>query len=336
MDCQTKGFGCISSAMAVYTEPTDDELSALLNGWGLGAPLAFKGIAEGVQNSNFLLETPEGRFIMTIYEKTVATADLPFYLGATEAAADAGLPAARPVHTSAGETTQTIRGKTCALCTFLPGVSPKRPTAAHARAVGVALANLHITLRDFPLSKPNDLGPKAWAKMWTGRSADAEALETGIATAIEADLAAIAADWPTALPKGTIHADLFPDNVLYVGDTVSGLIDFYFACTDFLAYDIAVMLNAWCFEPNGREFDLTKGRALLAGYQSVRTLDNAELEALPLLARGAALRFFLTRLVDWTTDMDGALVKKKDPRDYTSRLAFHRAATDAADYGAVV
>jgi homoserine kinase type II len=320
--------------MAVYTEPTDEELASLLKGWGLSAPLAFKGIAEGVQNSNFLLETGEGRFIMTIYEKSVNTADLPFYLGATETAADKGLPAARPVHTITGETTQTIRGKTCALCTFLSGVSAKRPTASQARAVGVALASLHIALADFPLSRANDLAPNNWAAMWRGREVDGETLAVGTARAIDGDLQAIAQSWPTDLPKGTIHADLFPDNVLYIGDTVTGLIDFYFACTDFLAYDMAVMLNAWCFEPGGREFDLTKGRALLAGYQSVRIFSQAELNALPLLARGAALRFFLTRLVDWTTNMDGALVKKKDPRDYTSRLAFHRAALSAKDYGA--
>jgi homoserine kinase type II len=320
--------------MAVYTEPTDEELRVLLDGWGLSAPLAFKGIAEGVQNSNFLLETAEGRFIMTIYEKTVNVADLPFYLGATETAADRGLPAARPVHTTNGATTQTIRSKMCALCTFLSGVSAKRPSATQARSVGVALAHLHMALADFPLSRRNDLGPTDWANMWAGRESDGEDLEVGTASAIQSDLKAISTAWPTDLPKGTIHADLFPDNVLYIGDKVSGLIDFYFACTDFLAYDIAVMLNAWCFEPNGREFDLTKGRALLAGYQSVRSLSQAELDALPLLARGAALRFFLTRLVDWTTNMDGALVKKKDPRDYTSRLAFHRAATSAADYGA--
>jgi homoserine kinase type II len=320
--------------MAVYTEPTDEELMTLLRGWGLSAPLAFKGIAEGVQNSNFLLETLEGRFIMTIYEKSVSTADLPFYLGATETAADKGLPATRPVHTTTGRATQTIRGKACALCTFLPGVSAKRPTAAQARTVGAALAQLHLALSDFPLSRPNDLGPDNWALMWQGRSTDAENLETGTALAVQGDLLAIAQNWPKNLPAGTIHADLFPDNVLYIGDRVSGLIDFYFACTDFLAYDIAVMLNAWCFEPNGREFDLTKGRALLSGYQSVRTLSQTELDALPLLARGAALRFFLTRLVDWTTHMDGALVNKKDPRDYTSRLAFHRAARSAADYGA--
>ena len=321
--------------MAVYTEPTDEELRHLLNGWGLTAPLAFKGIAEGVQNSNFLLETAEGRYIMTIYEKSVNVDDLPFYLGATELAAASGLPAARPVRTMSGETTQTIRGKTCALCTFLSGVSPKRPSANQARAVGVALAKLHLALANFPLTRANDLGPKNWREMWAGREDDGEALETGTRQAIDGDLAAIALAWPKDLPKGTIHADLFPDNVLYIGDAVSGLIDFYFACTDFLAYDIAVMLNAWCFEPNGREFDLTKGRALLAGYQSVRVIEQDELDALPLLARGAALRFFLTRLVDWTANMEGVLIRKKDPRDYTSRLAFHRSALSAADYGAI-
>jgi homoserine kinase type II len=320
--------------MAVYTEPTDDELQTLLRGWGLSQPLAFKGIAEGVQNSNFLLETAQGRFIMTIYEKSVNTGDLPFYLGATQMAANRGLPAARPVQTPTGAMTQNIRGKTCALCTFLPGISAKRPSVSQARTVGSALAQLHLALSDFALTRKNDLGPDNWPHLWLGRRGDAEALEVGTARAIDEDLVTITANWPKDLPSGPIHADLFPDNVLYIGDTVSGLIDFYFACTDFLAYDIAVMLNAWCFEPNGREFDLTKGRALLAGYQSVRRLSATELDALPLLARGAALRFFLTRLIDWTINMDGALVKKKDPRDYTSRLAFHRAAKSATDYGA--
>ena len=184
------------------------------------------------------------------------------------------------------------------------------------------------------MSRPNDLGPDNWADLWKGRARHAEALEPGIAAAIQSDLERFKSDWPSDLPRGIIHADLFPDNVLFLGDEVSGLIDFYFACNDFLAYDVAVMLNAWCFEANGREFDMVKGRALISGYESVRPLSAAERAALPLLARGAALRFFLTRLVDWMTPMDGALVRKKDPRDYAGRLAFHRNAGDASDYGA--
>lgn len=320
--------------MAVYTEPSDDELAALLRGWGLEGLRNFKGIAEGVQNSNFLVEAHQGRFILTIYEKSVALEDLPFYLGLTEQAANAGLPAARPIRTTDGLLTQMIRGKPTALCSFLDGVSTKRPPASHARAVGAALARLHQALSDFSGTRANDLGPRDWPGLWKGRSRQAEALEPGIAAAVDTDLALFRTDWPTDLPKGIIHADLFPDNVLFLGDEVSGLIDFYFACNDFLAYDVAVMLNAWCFEANGREFDLVKGRALISGYESVRPLSQAERDALPILARGAALRFFLTRLVDWMTPMDGALVRKKDPRDYAGRLAFHRAARSAADYGA--
>jgi homoserine kinase type II len=320
--------------MAVYTEPTDEELADLMAQWGLTGLRAFKGIAEGVENSNFLLDADQGRHILTIYEKRVAVADLPFFLGATEAAANAGLPAARPVRTMDGRMTLAMRGKTAALCTFLPGVSARRPTAAQGRAAGAALARLHLALADFSLTRANDLGPAAWAAMWPALSAAGEALEPGLGGLIAGDLAAFEADWPDALPAGFVHADLFPDNVLFLGDAVSGLIDFYFGCTDLWAYDLAVMLNAWCFEPNGREFDLVKGRALVSGYRDVRPLEAAELAALPLLCRGAALRFFLTRLADWSAPSEGALVRKKDPRDYAGRLAFHRAARGSADYGA--
>jgi homoserine kinase type II len=323
--------------MAVYTEPTDTELASLLAGWGLTAPTMFKGIAEGVENSNFLLATREGRFILTIYERRVAVGDLPFFLGATEAAATAGLPAARPVRTPAGALTQTLETptgpKSVALCTFLDGVSPRRPSAAQTRAAGAALAGLHRALEGFAMTRANDLSLAAWQSLWPGEASAGEALEPGAGALIGQDLAHLSALWPRALPTGLIHADLFPDNVLFTGDTVSGLIDFYFACTDFLAYDLAVMLNAWCFEPLGREFDITRGRALLAGYQSVRPLGSAEQAALPLLARGAALRFYLTRLIDWQVPSDGALVRKKDPREYSARLAFHRAARSPSDYG---
>ncbi|GIU66847.1 homoserine kinase [Candidatus Phycosocius spiralis] len=320
--------------MAVYTEPTDEELATLLNAWGLDGLRNFKGIAEGIQNSNFLIEVRQGRFILTIYEKSVVLDDLPFYLGLTETAANAGLPAARPIRTQDGEMVQMIRGKPTSLCTFLDGVSSQHPPSSQTRAAGAALAQLHLALADYPQKRPNDLGPHNWSELWAGRAAHSEDLEPGIAPSIDQDLKEFAANWPRDLPRGIIHADLFPDNVLFLGDRVNGLIDFYFACEDFLAYDLAVMLNAWCFEANGREFDLVKGRALIMGYETVRPLSQSERNALPLLARGAALRFFLTRLVDWVTPMDGALVRKKDPRDYAARLAFHRNARSAADYGA--
>lgn len=319
--------------MAVYTEPTDEELARLLAGWGLSAPLAFKGIAEGVENSNFFLQTAEGRYILTIYEKRVEQSDLPFFLGVTSAVADSGLPAARPVMPLDGTLTQDLNCKAVALVSFLDGVSAKRPNAAQTRAVGEALARMHLALSGSELTRKNDLGPADWPALWAPLLAAAEQLEAGSAALINEDCAAIAKGWPVALPSGIIHADLFPDNVLFVGNQVTGLIDFYFACSDFLAYDLAVMLNAWCFEPMGREFNMVLGQALLRGYQSVRPLMAPEIVALPLLARGAALRFYLTRLSDWIRPTDGALVRKKDPRDYSARLAFHRAVTSARDYG---
>lgn len=319
--------------MAVYTEPSDDDLARLLSGWGLGTPLAFKGIAEGVQNSNFFLQTAEGRFILTIYEAGVALDDLPFFFGVTSAVADSGLPAARPVLPLEGGLVQELDGKPVSLVGFLDGISAKRPDAAQTRAVGEALARMHLALAQSPLTRPNTLGPADWPVLWEPLAQAGEALEAGARALIDGDLAEIATHWPAGLPKGVIHADLFPDNVLFVGKDVTGLIDFYFACTDFLAYDLAVMLNAWCFEPMGREFNLVLGQALLRGYQSVRPLLAPEIIALPLLARGAALRFYLTRLADWIKPTDGALVRKKDPRDYSARLAFHRAVVSARDYG---
>jgi homoserine kinase type II len=319
--------------MAVYTDLSDEELDALLARYDLGRALAFKGIAEGVENSNFLLETEAGRFILTVYEKRVARADLPFFMGVMETLAQAGLPCPRPIHARDGAVIQSVRGdKPCAIISFLQGVSAKRPTAAQCRAAGAALARMHEALSGSALARPNALGRAAWPRLFEGRQAAAEALEPGLAEAIERDLSDLAS-LPHDLPTGVIHEDLFPDNVLFLGDSVSGLIDFYFACTDALAYDLGVMLNAWCFEANHREFDLVKGRALIAGYESVRPLTPPERAALPLLARGAALRFFLTRLIDWDATPEGALVRKKDPRDYAARLAFHRRASSIAAYG---
>jgi homoserine kinase type II len=229
---------------------------------------------------------------------------------------------------------QLVRGKPCSIVSFLSGVSAKRPNAAQCRAVGAALGGLHNALANHEGHRPNSLGPADWVRLFEPEIAQvAEALEPNLHALIDSDLAAIAQDWPQSLPTGVIHADLFPDNVLFLRNEVSGLIDFYFACTDILAYDLAVMLNAWCFEPSGREFDLIKGRSLISGYESIRPLSALERKAIPILARGAALRFFLTRLIDWNATPPGALVRPKDPRDYSARLAFHRNAKTIGDYG---
>lgn len=318
--------------MAVYTDITDDELNALLSDYDVGEALSFKGIAEGVENSNFLLETTAGRFILTVYEKRVRTEDLPFFMAVMETLAAQGVMAPRPVRTRTGAPTAFVRGKACALICFLTGVSPKRPNPAHCRAVGAALAHMHLALRGSGLTRPNSLSLQDWEGLVRPRLGEAEALQPGLSARLQADLTALEAAWPDGLPQGVIHADLFPDNVLFLGPKLSGLIDFYFACTDALAYDLAVCINAWCFEPD-RSFNLTKGQNLIAGYNAVRPLTGRERDALPILARGAAMRFFATRLADWTTSPQGALVKPKNPLDYADRLAFHARATGPGDYG---
>ena len=319
--------------MAVYTDIDDAALSALLTEYDLGPPLAFKGIAEGVQNSNFLLETPKGRFILTVFEKQVKREDLPFFMGMMGHLASKGFPAPLPVPAKDANPLRTIQGKPAVICTFLQGMSPRRPDIDQCRAIGQGLARFHASLADFRMRRANDLSVGAWPTLWSGRQAEADALSPGLAAQIAGDLEVLKTSWPKHLPGGAIHADLFPDNTFFLDGKLSGVIDFYFACSDFLAYDIAVCLNAWCFERRG-EYNLTKGRALLSGYESFRRLEPRERAALPVLARGAAMRFFLTRLVDLAATPKDALVKPHNPLDYAERLGFHRQAKSPEDYGA--
>ena len=310
--------------MAVYTDISDAELEAFLAEFDLGAPLAFKGIAEGVSNSNFLLETEAGRFILTIYESRVEARDLPYFLGLMGWLADHGFGSARPVADRQGVALKTLRGKPAALATFLTGLSVRRPTAAHCREAGSGLAQLHAAARDYPGRRPNNLGQPHWRAMFDGLEDAAERLKPGLSATIAADLVDFERQWPTNLPVGAIHADFFPDNVFFKDGKFAAAIDFYFACDDALAYDIGACLNAWCFESDG-SFNVTSARSFLAGYESGRPLSAEERAALPLLARGAAMRFFLTRLADWESTPAGALVRPHDPLEYERKLAVHRA-----------
>ncbi|MFC6488132.1 homoserine kinase [Nitratireductor sp. GCM10026969] len=319
--------------MAVYTDISEEELGAFLRHYQVGDLLSYKGIAEGTENSNYLLHTSEGAFILTLYERRVDAADLPFFLGLMEHLAQRGVSCPLPVHRRDGALVGTLAGRPAALITFLEGMWMRRPTPAHCNEVGKALAGLHRAAADFPLTRKNALAPDGWAPLWEPSKPRADEVEPGIAREVEKDFTDITRHWPTDLPEGIIHADLFPDNVFFLGGELSGLIDFYFACNDLLAYDIAVCLNAWCFEKD-LSFNLTKGAALLAGYQSVRPLEPGEAEALPLLARGAALRFLLTRLHDWLTIPDGLLVEKRDPMEFVRRLRFHRQIASPTEYGA--
>ncbi len=325
--------------MAVYTQVSDEALAAFLTEYDLGAPLSFKGIAEGVENSNYYLETEKGRYILTLFEKRVNAEELPYFVGLKQHLAAKGYPCPSPIAARDGKALRSLEGRPALIVTFLEGLSPRRPNVTQCRELGAGMARMHLALADFEMERANSLGPAAWPRLWAGREADADALQPGLADAIAGDLAAIAAAKPASLdlPRGTIHADLFPDNAFFLGDTFSGAIDFYFACTDALAYDLAICLNAWAFEDGGRDsldYNFSKGAALIAGYESVRPLEAAERAALPVLARGAALRFFLTRLVDWSSTPEGALVKPKNPLEYAGRLAFHRKVETAEGYGA--
>jgi homoserine kinase type II len=318
--------------MAVYTEVTAEELYALLECYQIGSLTAFKGIAEGVENSNFFLGTDSGQFILTLYERRVSAADLPFFLGLMEHLALNGVNCPIPVRDRNGQVLQTLADHPAAIVTFLPGYTLRKPQPNHCFELGSSLAALHEGGIAFPLKRENALSVAGWARLFAAVDGLGDKLVPEMSSNIAHLLRTLSEEWPSQLPRGVIHADLFPDNVFFLKDKVSGVIDFYFACNDLLAYDLAICLNAWCFELD-HSFNVTKAQALLKGYSSVRRMEQREIAALPLLARGAALRFLLTRLYDWFNTPDTAFVKRKDPLEYWRKLRFHQDVSSPEAYG---
>lgn len=321
--------------MAVYTDITEIELKHFLAQYDVGELTSYKGIAEGVENSNFLLHTTKDPLILTLYEKRVEKSDLPFFLGLMQHLSERGLSCPLPLPRRDGELLGELSGRPAALISFLEGMWLRKPEAKHCREVGKALAGMHLAGEGFEIKRPNALSLEGWKVLWEKSAERADEVETGLEAEITAELAYLEAHWPKDLPAGVIHADLFQDNVFFLGDELSGLIDFYFACNDLLAYDVSICLNAWCFEKDG-SYNVTKGSALLEGYCSVRPLSDEERDAMPVLARGSALRFFLTRLYDWLTTPEGALVVKKDPLEYLKKLRFHRQVSSVAEYAPAI
>ena len=309
--------------MAVYTHVSAESLTAFLARYDVGDLVSAKGIAEGVENSNYLVDTTQGRFILTLYEKRVSAADLPFFLALLDhlAARDNPVPPAIPDR--GGREIQELEGRPACLIRFLPGVSVTHPTPEQARAAGAAMARMHLSFADFALERPNALGVEEWPRLLDRCGDDLDSIATGLGLRLRGALASVLGHWPRDLPYSAIHADLFPDNVLMRGDTVTGLIDFYFACTDIRAYDLAVMHSAWAFDNDGAPADPAVGRALVAGYDSVLPLSAEERTALPVLARGACIRFALTRAWDWLNTPADALVTRKDPLAYARRLDWY-------------
>jgi len=319
--------------MAVYTDVAADELAEFLGDYDIGELRSYKGIAEGVENSNFLLHTSAGSFILTLYEKRVAKCDLPFFLGLMTHLASRGINCPQPLRNKNGETLSTLAGRPAVIINFLEGIWPRKPTAIHCAGVGQALAKMHLAGHGFAMSRANALSVSGWRPLFEQAASRADEVQHGLRAFIGTELDYLESGvWPNNLPLGVIHADLFPDNVFFLGEQVSGLIDFTFACDDMLAYDVAICLNAWCFE-NDCSFNVTKARAFLNAYERERALTEAEQHALPLLARGAALRFLLTRLVDVLNVPLGALVRPKDPLEYVRKLRFQQGVASMRDYG---
>jgi homoserine kinase type II len=318
--------------MAVYTVVSDKDLETFVAAYDIGELLSCKGIAEGVENTNYLIQTNRGHFILTLYEKRVAADDLPFFLNLMEFLAEAGIPSPTPLHGRDGRALRTLCDRPAAIITFLNGMSPNRMHTGHCAGVGAALARLHNAGADFDMSRPNRLSVNAWRPLFDASAARADEVLPGLAEILSKELDFLEANWPNNLPEGVCHADLFPDNVFFLGDELSGLIDFYFACNDFLVYDLAICLNAWCFERDN-SFNVTKARRMLTAYRRERSTSDAEIAALPIIARGAAIRFLLTRLYDWLNHPKGAFVKLKDPREYLSILQFHQRVSVPGEYG---
>ena len=318
--------------MAVYTQVADDELAAFLGAYDIGAPVSYKGIAEGVENSNYFLQTERGSFILTLYEKRVDPADLPFFLGLMDHLAARDIACPTPIHARDGEALRTLAGRPAAIISFLQGVSPRRVDIRHCAPLGGALAGMHLAADGFAMTRPNALSLAGWRPLFDRCGPRAHEVQNGLAGEIEQELEFLEENWPADLPTGVIHADLFPDNVFFLGDRVSGLIDFYFACNDYFAYDLAICINAWCFEKDG-SFNVTKARHMLNAYRAVRPFSAAELAAIPVLLRGGALRFLLTRLHDWLFHPEGALVTPHNPLEYHRKLRFHQGVKRPGELG---
>ena len=316
--------------MAVYTTLSAARLAALIAEYDVGELVSAKGIAEGVSNSNWIVETTTGRFILTMYEARVAVEDLPFFLGLLDHLSAKGSPVPRTIHDREGAAFRLVGGKAVALIEFLPGISVDEPTPAQAHAVGHALAGIHLDAADFAGKRSNSLALQQWHDLLSGCGQDGlRAIDPSLPALVEHELLYLTANWPQGLPRSVIHADLFPDNVLLLGDAVTGLIDFYFACNEITAYDLAVTHSAWCFARDG-SFQPEIAEALVAGYVARRPLSEAEWRALPVLARGAAMRFLATRAFDWLHTAADALVTRKDPMDFARRLTFYASEGQAA------
>ena len=320
--------------MAVYTKLSENNLKDFFSKYNLGKLLKFQGIQEGIENSNYFVKTDSGKFILTVYEKRVEEKDLPFFMGLMKNIFNENFPSPEPIINKNGNYITEIFGKKAAVVSFLEGTSKKNLTPGNCHEVGIYTAKLHMITKNLNIKRTNRLSVNSWRLIYRKIQRDCSKIYPDLTKIIERNLEVIEDQWPKNIPRGIIHADLFPDNIFFKGSKLTGIIDFYFSCYDFYALEIAICLNALCFEGKNKNlsFNVTKAKKFIDGYSSIRKLTEEEKESLKILCHGAAMRFLLTRVFDYLNLTEDALVKIKDPVEYLKRLEFHNSVKNYQDY----
>jgi len=320
--------------MAVYTKLSEKDLIEFLSKYNIGKIQKHEEIKEGIENTNYFIQTEKGKFILTVYEKRVEEQDLPFFVGLMKNLFDKKFPSPEPIINKNGNYISEILGKKAAVVSFLNGAAKKSLNPDDCHKIGINTAKLHLITKNLSGKRENKLSVNSWRKIYNKVKKDCSTIHPNLSQVIEKNLDEIEKNWPKNIPAGIIHADLFPDNIFFKNNELSGIIDFYFSCYDFYAFEIAICLNALCFEGKNENlsFNVTKAKKFIDGYSSIRKLDKSEKESLKILCQGAAIRFLLTRVFDYLNLIEGAIVKIKDPIEYLKRLEFHNNVKDYKDY----
>ncbi len=320
--------------MAVYTKLNQKKIEEILSNYSLGKLDSFKGIKDGIENTNYFLSVNKKKFILTIYEKRVKSADLPFFSDLMLSLNKASFKCPAPISNNNNETISNFGGKKLMIVSFLEGKAKKNLSPANCKSIGSEIAKMHKLTKNLKLKRQNDLSINSWRKLFNSVKDKCENIHKDLPRLIEENLNDVEKSWPKNLPRGIIHADLFHDNIFFIQEEFSGLIDFYFSCEDFFAFEIAICFNALCFDglKNNLSFNVTKAKNFIDGYTSVRKLSQEELNNIKVLSQGAALRFLLTRVFDTLNKVEGAIVKIKDPMEYLKRLEFHKNVKNHEDY----
>ena len=320
--------------MAVYTKLSEEEIKDFFLKYNLGKIINYKGIEKGIENTNYYILAEKGKFILTLYEKRVEESDLPFFIGLMRNLFDKGFPSPEPIINKNGNYISSVLNKKAAVVSFLNGDAKNNLTPNDCFQVGVNTAKLHLITKNLKNKRENKLSVNSWRGIYNKIKDDCSKIHNDLPTIIEKNLHEVEKKWPRNIPSGIIHADLFPDNIFFKENNLSGIIDFYFSCYDFYAFEIAICLNALCFD--GRKenlsFNVTKAKKFIDGYSTLRKLTNDEKNSIKVLCQGAALRFLLTRVFDYLNLSEGALVTVKDPIEYLKRLEFHDKVKDYEDY----